>query len=269
MACGEFGPGRMAQPDAIVAAALALLDSGSAPALPPPARLLQQSRPDGPLSGQHALITAGPTFEPLDPVRFLANRSSGKQGYALAAALAALGARVTLVSGPTALNDPAGVTTVRVETARQMLEACQAALPADVFLAVAAVADWRPVEAAAEKLKLKEGGSGGAGPLSIRLAENPDILATIARPGPQRPGLVIGFAAETQAVAAYAAAKRVRKQADWIVANDVSGDVMGGDFNEAILVTAKGNEPLPRMTKADLASVLAQRIAAHLSRSSP
>jgi phosphopantothenoylcysteine decarboxylase / phosphopantothenate---cysteine ligase len=277
MACGEFGPGRMAEPDAIVDAALAVLDAAgtTAPgttALPPPARLLapvQARAPqDSPLSGRHVLITAGPTYEPLDPVRFLGNRSSGKQGYALASALAALGARVTLVSGPTALNDPPGVTTVRVETARQMVAACEAALPADVFAAVAAVADWRPATEAPDKLKLKDSGA-KAGAVTLPLAENPDILATLARPGPRRPALVIGFAAETQAVESYAIAKRVRKQADWIVANDVSGDVMGGDFNEALLITAKGTEPLLRMSKAELAATLAQRIAAHLPRSSP
>ena len=246
MACGEFGPGRMAEPDAIADAVEQLLATG------PQAGA-------GPLAGCHALVTAGPTLEPLDPVRFLSNRSSGKQGYALAAALAGAGARVTLVSGPVSLAPPAGVDVVRVETALQMLAACEAALPADVFASVAAVADWRPAQVADTKLKLK-----GAAAPPLQLAENPDILATLARlPAGRRPALVIGFAAETNDVVRYATAKRSAKGADWIVANDVSGDVMGGDFNEALLVTASGSEPFARMSKADLSTALAARIAAH------
>ena len=246
MACGEFGPGRMAEPDAIADAVEQLLATGAQPG-------------PGPLAGRHALVTAGPTLEPLDPVRFLSNRSSGKQGYALAAALAGAGARVTLVSGPVSLAPPAGVDVVRVETALQMLAACEAALPADVFASVAAVADWRPAQVAGTKLKLKD----AAAP-PLELAENPDILATLARlPAGHRPALVIGFAAETNDVVRYATAKRSAKGADWIVANDVSGDVMGGDFNEALLVTADGSEPFARMSKADLSTALAARIAAH------
>lgn len=246
MACGEYGPGRMAEPDAIADAVERLLATGA------------QAGP-GPLAGRHALVTAGPTLEPLDPVRFLSNRSSGKQGYALAAALAGAGARVTLVSGPVSLAPPSGVDVVRVETALQMLAACEAALPADIFASVAAVADWRPAQVADTKLKLK-----GAAAPPLELAENPDILATLARlPAGRRPALVIGFAAETNDVVHYATAKRSAKGADWIVANDVSGDVMGGDFNEALLVTADGSEPFDRMSKADLSTALAARIAAH------
>lgn len=246
MACGEYGPGRMAEPEAIADAAEQMLGAGG----------LDRPRP---LSGRHALVTAGPTLEPLDPVRFLSNRSSGKQGYALAGALAEAGARVTLVSGPVALAPPAGVEVVRVETALQMLAACEAALPADIFASVAAVADWRPAQVADTKLKLK-----GAAAPPLDLAENPDILATMARlPTARRPALVIGFAAETHDVVRYATAKRTTKGADWIVANDVSGDVMGGDFNEALLVTAGGSEPFDRMSKADLSTALAARIAAH------
>lgn len=209
MACGEYGLGRMAEPEAIATAIEARLNAVSSKS---------QS-----LHGKRALVTAGPTLEPLDPVRFLSNRSSGKQGYAIAAALAEAGAEVTLVSGPTALNDVAGVTMVRVESARDMLAACRNALPADIFVAVAAVADWRPEVAAPVKLKLKEP---DAAPI-LKLAENPDILSEIAKPGPNRPDLVIGFAAETHDVLAYAAAKRSKKKCDWVVANDVSGDVMG------------------------------------------
>jgi phosphopantothenoylcysteine decarboxylase/phosphopantothenate--cysteine ligase len=246
MACGEFGPGRMAEPEAIADAVEQLL-STDATAAP------------GPLTGRHALVTAGPTLEPLDPVRFLSNRSSGKQGYALAAALAGAGARVTLVSGPVALAPPAGVDVVRVETALEMLAACEAALPADIFASVAAVADWRPAQVAGTKLKLK-----GAAAPPLELAENPDILATVAHLADgRRPSLVIGFAAETNDVLRYATAKRTAKGADWIVANDVSGDVMGGDFNEAFLVTDSGNEAFPRLSKAELSTALAARIAAH------
>ncbi|MCU0881436.1 MAG: bifunctional phosphopantothenoylcysteine decarboxylase/phosphopantothenate--cysteine ligase CoaBC [Hyphomonadaceae bacterium] len=247
MACGEFGPGRMAEPD-VIADAIATRLTGSRA-----------------LAGRHVLITAGPTVEPLDPVRFLSNRSSGKQGYALAAALASLGARVTLVSGPTGLACPPGVERTNVETARQMLAACQAALPADVFVAVAAVADWRPAETHTRKLKLK----GAASMPPLKLAENPDILATLSAPGMHRPGLVVGFAAETNDVEAHAQAKLAAKGCDWIVANDVSGDVMGGDSNAILLVTASGTETLPRQAKTVIAGELAARIAAHLTARHP
>ena len=247
MACGEFGPGRMAEPEAILAVILARLDAAA----------------DRPLAGTHILVTAGPTHEPIDPVRYIANRSSGKQGYAIAAALAELGAEVTLVSGPTALAAPTGVRRVEVETARQMLDAARAALPADAAVMVAAVADWRPATAAALKVKKGE----AAPPPALTLEENPDILATLSRPGLDRPRLVVGFAAETNDVIAHAVAKRARKGCDWIVANDVSGDVMGGDANAVSIVTADGVETWPSQTKTAVARQLARRIAGTLAPS--
>lgn len=245
MACGEFGPGRMAEPLEIIAAAEAILSRAQL------------------LSGLRALVTAGPTYEPLDPVRFIANRSSGKQGFAIAGALAALGAATTLVSGPTALASPARVKIVRVETAREMLAACEAALPADVAVMAAAVADWRPETPANQKLKkLAE-----AEP-QIRLAENPDILATLGHAGARRPRLLIGFAAETENVIAHAKDKLSRKGCDWIIANDVSPalGVMGGENNTVHLVRAEGEEHWPHMSKGDVATRLADRIAAALGR---
>lgn len=203
-----------------------------------------------------AIVTAGPTLEPIDPVRFLSNRSSGHQGYAIAEALRDQGFEVVLVSGPTALNDPAGLQTVRIETAREMLAAVNDHLPADVFVSVAAVADWRPAEAADKKLKLDKGALA-----SLPLTENPDILKTISRYGPdKRPRLVVGFAAETHDVIEHARAKRLRKGCDWIVANDVSGDVMGGTENAALLITPEGEEPFARAAKSALAQKLAERI---------
>jgi phosphopantothenoylcysteine decarboxylase/phosphopantothenate--cysteine ligase len=238
MACGEYGPGRMAEPAAIFQAVMGLL---------------QTARP---LAGKRAIVTAGPTAEPIDPVRVITNRSSGKQGYAIAGALAALGAEVVLVSGPTALPAPAGVRRVEVETAEEMLTACEAALPADIAVCVAAVADWRPERAGGSKIK-----KGAAGPPSIALVETPDILATLAR-DPRRPRLVIGFAAETDAVEAHARAKLARKGCDWIVANDVSVEgVMGGDLNTVAIVTAQGVERWDRAPKAEVARRLAARIA--------
>lgn len=237
MACGEWGPGRLPEPEAIADAIERRLSPGPRPLL-----------------GRRALVTAGPTHEPIDPVRFLANRSSGRQGFAIAEALAALGARVTLVAGPVALATPAGVDRVDVETAREMAEAAQRALPADVAVMVAAVADWRVEEAAGQKVK-----KGEAAP-ALRLVENPDILAALAR-SPDRPALVIGFAAETERVVEHAVAKRARKGADWIVANDVSGDVMGGESNAVHLVTADGVESWPRVNKSAVAERLARRIA--------
>lgn len=212
------------------------------------------------LAGRHVLITAGPTREPIDPVRFISNHSSGRQGYAIAKACAALGARVTLVAGLTALEDPEGLDTVHVETARDMMAAVEAALPADVFIAVAAVADWRPAEPAEKKLKLEK-----AAFSSLPLTENPDILKTISSPGTKRPGLVIGFAAETHDVEALARAKRERKGCDWIVANDVSGDVMGGTENAVLLVTADNAELWDRAPKDVVAEKLAKRIASALA----
>lgn len=242
---GERGLGRMAEPEEIRDAALAQLT-------------------DGPLKGKRALVTAGPTIEAIDPVRFLSNRSSGKQGYAIAAALAELGAEVTLVSGPTALAAPAGVTRVNIESAEQMLEASQAALPLDVAIMVAAVADWRPSSAAGEKLKKDK-----TGIPAIALVENPDILATLSKPGKKRPKLVIGFAAETEKVEEHARAKIAKKGCDWIVANDVSGDVMGGDENAVILIAKDRAETWPRMGKDSVARKLAAEIAAALGAKSP
>ena len=245
MACGEFGEGRMAEPAAILEAILDALGG----------------RPEGPLTGRRALVTAGPTAEPLDPVRVLTNRSSGKQGYAIAGALAQLGAEVTLVSGPTALPAPSGVRRVWVETAQEMLSACEAALPADVAVCVAAVADWRPDEGFGVKLKKTR-----EGPPVVRLVENPDILATLSRQGPRRPRIVVGFAAETNDLLPNAQAKLARKGCDWIVANDVAADaIMGGDDNQVFLVTAGGVEPWPKASKTEVADQLAARIAGALT----
>ena len=239
MACGEYGPGRMAEPEAIRDAILALLS-------------------EGPLKGRKAIVTAGPTLEALDPVRFLSNRSSGKQGYALAGALAGLGADVTLISGPTGLAAPLGVKLKRVESARDMLAACEDALPVDVAAMVAAVADWRPSKAAKKKIKKGEAAE------AIELTENPDILASLSKPSKKRPALVIGFAAETDNLEANARAKIAKKGCDWIVANDVSGDVMGGDDNQVMLITRDGAQSWPRMSKALVAQKLALEIAAAL-----
>ncbi len=209
-----------------------------------------------PLEGRHVLVTAGPTWEAIDPVRYIANRSSGKQGFAIAAAVAALGARVTLVAGPVSLKTPAGVSRVDVESADDMSKAVQRALPADVAVMVAAVADWRPKEYRGEKIKKR-----GSAPPALMLTENPDILTNVAA-GSRRPPLVIGFAAETENVIENAKAKRKRKVADWIVANDVSGDVMGGDRNRVHIVSAEGVESLDDMPKSAVAMALAERIAA-------
>jgi phosphopantothenoylcysteine decarboxylase/phosphopantothenate--cysteine ligase len=237
MACGEFGPGRLAEPAVILSAIEAALN-------------------DGPLKGRHAIVTSGPTHEPIDPVRYLANRSSGKQGHAIAQALAALGARVTLITGPVSLPDPFGMDIVKVETAREMFAAVQAALPADIAVCAAAVADWH-VEAAGQKIK--KDGSGQ--PPALKLSENPDILASISKPGPGRPRLVVGFAAETENLAEHAAAKRVRKGCDWIVANNVGGTgIMGGDENEVLLLTGEITENWARMGKIQLARKLAGKI---------
>ncbi len=216
--------------------------------------------PDGPLKGKHVLVTAGPTHEPIDPVRYIANRSSGKQGYAIAAAAARLGARVTLVSGPVTLPCPRGVERINVETARDMAEAVKGALPADAAVMVAAVADWRTVEYSGEKMKKR-----GSAPPALRLTENPDILAMVAV-SDKRPKLVVGFAAETEKVIDHAKDKRKRKGADWIIANDVSGDVMGGDANLVHIITPKGVEHLPEMAKGEVADVIVQRIADALAK---
>ena len=239
MACGEFGPGRLPEVQRVVGA-------------------ISDALADGPLKGRHILVTAGPTHEPIDPVRYIANRSSGKQGYALAGALAALGARVSLVSGPVNLPVPPGVSRVSVETAREMAAAVEAALPADAAVMVAAVADWA-VEAADIKIK-----KGAGGPPALKLSENPDILAGLSR-NPRRPKLVVGFAAETNDVIAHAQAKLQKKGADLIVANDVSGDVMGGDRNLVHLVSAGGVETLPEGPKDQVARALAAHIAGLLN----
>ncbi|GAN96395.1 phosphopantothenoylcysteine synthase [Komagataeibacter europaeus NBRC 3261] len=248
MACNESGPGRLAETDAILSA------------------ILHGLSPDRPLAGRSALVTAGPTHEPIDPVRYIANRSSGTQGYAIAEALAAAGADVTLVSGPTTLPDPAGIHTVRVETAREMLDACRHALPCDIAVCTAAVADWH-VAPAAQKIKK----TADAAPPALQLVPNPDILAMLSQPGPTRPGLVIGFAAETEHVLAHATAKRERKGCDWIVANDVSPGtgVMGGTENEVTLITAAGREHWPRLDKAQVAHRLVARIATFLQTPHP
>ncbi|MBX9615259.1 MAG: bifunctional phosphopantothenoylcysteine decarboxylase/phosphopantothenate--cysteine ligase CoaBC [Caulobacteraceae bacterium] len=249
MACGEFGPGRMAEPSAILAAIEDLFEHPGAP-----------GAADRPLAGRRAVVTAGPTFEPIDPVRGLTNRSSGKQGYAIAGVLAARGAEVTLVSGPTGLPVPAGVRRVEVETALQMQAATQAALPADIAVLSAAVADWRVDTVAGGKIKKAPGG-----PPTLALIENPDILAGVAAPGPMRPGLVIGFAAETTDLEANARAKRSRKGCDWIVGNDVSADVFGADGNTVLLVTAEGVDAWPRLSKTAVATRLVDRIVDHFT----
>jgi phosphopantothenoylcysteine decarboxylase/phosphopantothenate--cysteine ligase len=246
MACGEFGPGRMAEPEAIFQAIVATLEGSVARS---PAR---------PLDGKRVLVTAGPTLEPIDPVRFISNRSSGRQGYAIAESLAQLGAEVTLVSGPTALAAPPGVERVDVETAAEMLAACQAALPVDVAVMVAAVADWRPAEPSPRKLKKR-----GARPDPIDLVENPDILATLSKAGVSRPRLVVGFAAETDDLDRNSQAKLARKGCDWVVANDVSqAGVMGGAQNAVSILTRDGVERWERMDKRVVAERLAAKIAA-------
>ena len=246
MACNERGIGRMAEPADILAAATKLLRGAAALTL----------------SGKHVLVTAGPTHEPIDPVRYIANRSSGKQGFAIAAAAAALGARVTLVSGPVSIAPPDGVSVVPAETARDMLAAVQKALPADIGIFTAAVADWRT--AANHDEKIKKGGKAKA--LTLSLVENPDILANIAKHATLRPPLVIGFAAETENVLGYATKKLAAKGCDWIVANDVSLErgVMGGSENQVQLVTAQGVESWPQMSKVAVAEELIQRAAAFL-----
>ena len=239
MACGEFGPGRLPEPAAILREIEALLGTSSPPA--------------GRLRGKRVLVTAGPTHEPIDPVRYIANRSSGRQGFAIAEALARLGAEVTLVAGPVTQPTPAGVTRIDVETAQDMANAVARSLAVDAAVMVAAVGDWR---AEPEAHKIKKGDA----PPQLALTENPDILATLAR-SPRRPALLIGFAAETEQVIDHATAKRARKGVDWIVANDVSGDVMGGDSNTVHLVSNGGVESWERLPKSEVAQRLADRIA--------
>jgi phosphopantothenoylcysteine decarboxylase/phosphopantothenate--cysteine ligase len=238
MACGEFGYGRLPDPEVMLAAIAQALGAA------------------GPLSGLRAIVTSGPTHEPIDPVRYLANRSSGRQGHAIAAALASLGARVTLITGPVTIPDPPGLATIHIETAAEMAAAVNAALPAAIAICAAAVADWRAQNTADQKIK-----KSGATP-SLTLTENPDILKTLSAPGPNRPRLVIGFAAETENLLENATAKRARKNCDWLLANNVSTPgIMGGADNEILLITAEGAEAWPKMSKKDLAKKLAERIA--------
>lgn len=239
MACGEFGPGRMAEPLEIVSA-------------------VQGALATGPLADKHVLVTSGPTHEPIDPVRYIANRSSGAQGTAIARALAALGARVTFVTGPAEVPPPQGVTVVAVETARQMYDAVHDALPADAAVFAAAVADWRVASASDQKLKKTVDGLP-----ALQFAENPDILATVSKLPTGRPGLVVGFAAETRDVVELATAKRARKGCDWIVANDVSPatGIMGGAENAVHVISDQGVESWPRLGKDLVAARLADRIA--------
>jgi phosphopantothenoylcysteine decarboxylase/phosphopantothenate--cysteine ligase len=259
MACGEFGPGRMAEPEAIIAATERALGASA----PSPRA---QTTPLRSLAGRRVLITSGPTQEPIDPVRYIANRSSGKQGHALARAAAALGAEVTLISGPVALPDPQGVRVGRVETAHEMLAATLAALPADIAIFAAAVADWRASDTAEQKLKKQNQIEA-----ELKLALNPDILATVAKPGPKRPQLVIGFAAETENLIDNAKAKRLGKGADWIVANDVwpGTGAMGGDDTQVHLVTASGVEDWPPLSKDETAARLLARAAQALAALRP
>lgn len=247
MACGEFGPGRMAEPEEVLTAIEDFFAQSSL------------------LKGKRALVTAGPTLEPIDPIRFISNRSSGKQGYAIAAALAGLGAETTLVTGPTALPSPAGVKAIRIESAQEMLAACEKSLPADIAIFTAAVADWRADKCANQKIKK----DAGALPV-LSLIENPDILRTIANHPTARPSLVVGFAAETENVVSHAQAKLKKKGCDWIVANDVSPDqgVMGGDENTVHIISKQGNEAWPKLSKLDVASRLALKVAQHFGAAS-
>ncbi len=244
MACGEFGPGRLSEVDQIVAA-------------------VADHFADGPLTGRHVIVTSGPTHEPIDPVRYIANRSSGAQGSAIAAALVALGAKVTFITGPASVAPPAGVNVVAVETAQAMYDAVHAALPADAAIFAAAVADWRVTNASGSKMK-----KDGAGSLpQLEFAQNPDILATISQLNENRPELVVGFAAETDDVIANATLKRARKGCDWIVANDVSPEtgIMGGAENAVTVITAEGGESWPRAGKDEVARNLAAKIAKALT----
>ena len=245
MACGEYGEGRMVEPLEIVA------------------QIERYFGAAAPLAGRRAIVTSGPTHEAIDPVRYIANRSSGKQGHAIAATLAGMGAQTVLVTGPSVENDPPGVEIVRVESAREMYDACMAALPADIAVCAAAVADWRPAQADESKIKKQA----GAPPPRLEMVENPDILRALSTAENQRPGLVIGFAAETDDVVENATAKRDRKGCDWIVANDVSPatGTFGGDSNTVYLVAGSGVETWPTMRKTEVAARLAERIAGHFA----
>jgi phosphopantothenoylcysteine decarboxylase / phosphopantothenate---cysteine ligase len=267
MACGEFGVGRLAEPPAILAVIEIMLSGDTLIPLPEGAWADPADSGLRPLSGRHMIVTSGPTHEPIDPVRYIANRSSGKQGHAIAAAAAAAGANVTLVTGPVALPDPFGVTTVHVETAREMQSAVDQAMPCDIFIGAAAVADWRTGDVAGQKLKKSAGA-----PAELTLVENPDILAGVAHRTVARPALVVGFAAETTDVIAHAKAKLSRKGCDLIVANDVStsgetpGGVMGQATNTVHLIDRNGIESWPTMGKEAIAERLAARLAAMLAK---
>ena len=254
MACNEYGPGRMSEPEEIVAAIEGLLTTEKPPL-------------EKPMAGKSALVTSGPTREAIDPVRYISNHSSGKQGHAIAAALAQLGAEVTLVSGPVSVPDPAGVKVVKIDSADQMLAACLAAGKVDVAVCAAAVADWKMAKPATAKIKKKP----GAAPPALELTPNPDILATLSKRGPVRPTLVVGFAAETENVVANAIEKRSRKGCDWIVANDVSPatGTFGGERNTVHLITAEGVQAWPTLPKDKVAMQLAGAIALHLTRPRP
>jgi phosphopantothenoylcysteine decarboxylase/phosphopantothenate--cysteine ligase len=259
MACGEFGPGRMAEPPAIVEAIEAALaaEATSSPSL--------QGRPSdsGSLGGRHVIVTSGPTYEPIDPVRFLGNRSSGRQGHAIAQAAVGAGARVTLVTGPVGLSDPTGAEVVHVGSARDMREAVEAALPADAFIAAAAVADWRAENVAHQKIKKNAKESP-----TLTLVENPDILAEVAKKTIMRPAVVIGFAAETENITANAMAKLQRKSCDLIIANSVAegSSTFGGETNQVQVIDARGVESWPPMTKAEVANGIVRRLAVELAK---
>ena len=248
MACGEYGPGRMSEPSDIVTAIEYHIASNS----------------DEPLLGRHVLVTSGPTQEPIDPVRYISNRSSGKQGYAIASAAANLGAKVTMIAGPTKLSDPKGVDVIHVETADQMLKACKKSLPADIAICAAAVADWRVADLAENKIKKDKKTKS---PPLLSLVENPDILKILSKKTPARPALVIGFAAETENVLPNAMKKRKDKGCDWVVANDVSeeNEVFGGDNNQIHLVKSDETEAWPHMPKETVAKTLVRKAAEHLN----
>ncbi len=259
MACGEFGPGRMAEPAAIIEAIETTLaaEAASSPSL--------QGRPSdsGSLGGRHVIVTSGPTYEPIDPVRFLGNRSSGRQGHAIAQAAVGAGARVTLVTGPVGLSDPTGAEVVHVGSARDMREAVEAALPADAFIAAAAVADWRAENVAHQKIKKNAKESP-----TLTLVENPDILAEVAKKTIMRPAVVIGFAAETENITANAMAKLQRKSCDLIIANSVAegSSTFGGETNQVQVIDARGVESWPPMTKAEVADGIVRRLAVELAK---
>ncbi len=259
MACGEFGPGRMAEPLAIIEAIEQALAAEAAPS----DSLQVVPRDSGPLSGRRVIVTSGPTYEPIDPVRFLGNRSSGRQGHAIAQAAIGAGASVTLVTGPVGLSDPAGAEVIHVGSAREMREAVEASLPADAFIAAAAVADWRAESVASQKIK-----KGAAETPTLRLVENPDILAEVAKKTTKRPAVVIGFAAETENITANAIAKLQRKGCDLIIANSVAEgtSTFGGETNQVQVIDARGVESWPPMTKAEVANGIVRRLAVEFAK---